>query len=185
MDGTFYYYILKNYKGALIKKHKNNTHLFFIPVDPKKYMYVAIVGEMLEEDTNLEKSYASQLLVRLSEDILDNTISGEQEYFGNRFIKIEELRCKSSAQSPGVYEITFPKKGFHILSDLQIEYQIEYSSSERRIYLIKGDLNLETQEIKEKELGMVAAKQVAYMGKKDRFIEMKKFKSQRGKIYYD
>jgi len=165
MDGTLHYYILKNYEGKLIKKHKNNTHLFFIPVDPKKYMYLILVGKIEDE----EGIFASQLLVRLDEDILDDTIKGEIEYFGERFEKIESLKCKSSKKNSGKYQINFQKTGSHILSNLEIEYQIEYSSESRRIYLIKGDLNLTTGEINDVDLGMVAAKQIAFMGNKKRF----------------
>ena len=36
MDGTIRYCVVKKYKGLLVKKHKNNAHLLFIPVAPKK-----------------------------------------------------------------------------------------------------------------------------------------------------
>lgn len=181
MDGTFYYYILKNYVGSVNKKHKNNTHLFFIPVEPKKYMYVILIGKLEDK----ENTFASQLLVRLDEELLDGLINGEMEHFGDRFVEIESRECKSLAQAPGKYLITFPKKGINILSDLEVEYQLEYSSQSRKIYTINGNLNLVTGEINDQDLGMVAAKQMAFMGNRKRFEEVKKIHELRGKWYYD
>ena len=76
MDGIIKYCIVKKYKG-LFRRHPSNTHLFFIPVDPKKYMYLALIGKMTDDEDNL---YASQLLVKLSEDIFEETLNGEIEY---------------------------------------------------------------------------------------------------------
>jgi len=182
MDGTIKYFVVKKYKGLLIKRHKNNTHLFFIPVDPKKYMYLALIGQLSDE----EDTYAAQLLVRLPEEVIDETIEGEYEYFGERFVEVESLKCKSLNQSPGRYSIALPKKGFNIRSNLEIEYQVEYSTVSRRIYLIKGDLNLITGEITDQDIKMVASKQAAFMGDKQRFEEMKKITKSGGlKYYYD
>lgn len=180
MDGTIRYCVVKKYSGMFIKKHKNNTHLFFIPIDPKKYMYVALIGQLSEE----EDTYAAQLLIKLSEEIIDQTIEGEYEYFGDRFVEIESLKCKSSNPSPGKYIINIPQKGFNIKSNLEITYEVEYSTIARRIYLIKGDLTLITGEITNQDMKMVAAKQAAFMGNKQRFEEMKKIKSTNRRIKY-
>lgn len=182
MDGTIRYCIVKKYRGMLVKKHKSNTHLFFIPIDPKKYMYLALVGQLSEE----ENSYLGQLLVKLDEEIIEDTISGEFEYFGNRFVEIESISCHSTNPSPGRYVITIPKKGFNIRSNLEIQYEVEYSTVARRMYLIKGDLNLVTGEVNEKDMKMVAYKQVALMGGKKRFEEMKQINvNRRFKYYHD
>lgn len=172
MDGTIKYCIVKKYSGLLIKKHKNNTHLFFIPVDPKKYMYLALIGQLSDE----EDKYAGQLLVKFSEELLDKTIEGEYEYFGERFIEVESLKCKSSNPSPGKYIITLPKKGINIKSNLEINYEIEYSTVARRIYIVTADLTLVTGEVTSKDMKMTAAKQLAFMGNKHRFEEMKKIR---------
>jgi len=82
MEGIIRYCVVKKYVG-LSKKSPQNTHLFFIPVDPKKYMYLALVGKMSEEEIE-NNVYAAQLLVRLPEEIVDETIQGEIEYFKNR-----------------------------------------------------------------------------------------------------
>ena len=58
------------------------SSIFFIPVDPKKYMYLALVGKMSDEESEEDNNvYAAQLLVRLPEEIVDETIQGEIEYF--------------------------------------------------------------------------------------------------------
>jgi len=179
MNGTIKYFVLKKYKG-ITKKHKSNTHLFFVPVDPKKYMYLALVGQLTEENN----SYAAQLLVRFPEELLDSMIVGEIEYFKNRFVEVESLNCKSTNPSPGKYIIKPIKKGFNIISNLEINYQIEYSTEARKIYLINGNLNLVTGEISNQDMKMVAAKQDAFMGDKQRFEELKNMEKY-GKIYYD
>ena len=187
MEGIIRYCIVKKYVG-LTKKSPQNTHLFFIPVDPKKYMYLALVGKMSDDETEEIDSnvYAAQLLVRLPEEIVDETIQGEIEYFKNRFIEIEALPCKSANPSPGKYIITIPKKGFNIKSDIEINYEIEYSTNERRIYLINADLTLVTGDVYESDVKMVAAKQIAFMGGKKRFQEMLQIsKIGRSNYYYD
>jgi len=185
MDGVIRYCIVKKYVG-LDKKNPKNTHLFFIPVDPKKYMYLALVGKMEEEEEGNPNLYAAQLLVRLPEEIVDETIKGEEEYFKNRFVEIEALMCKSSNPSPGRYIITLPKKGINIRSDIEITYQLEYSDLHRKIYLINADLSLVAGEVNEKDMKMVAAKQTAFMGGKKRFKEMLEInKVGRIKYYHD
>jgi hypothetical protein len=73
---------------------------------------------------------------------MESTLAGEYEYFGKKFIELEALKCKSSSPAQGKYVITIPKKGAYIRSNLEIEYQVEYSTTDKRIYLIKGDLSL-------------------------------------------
>lgn len=185
MDGFIKYCIVKKYMGTS-KKHPTNTHLFFIPIDPKKYMYLALIGKMTEDETENSNKYVAQLLVRLPEEIIENTIEGEKEYFKDRFVEIESLDCKSMNPSPGKYVINISKKGFNIRSNIEIDYQIEYSSQERKIYMITGDLNLVTGEVTDQDMKMVAAKQVAFLGSKKRFKEMINIpKKWRSKYYHD
>jgi hypothetical protein len=174
MDGFIKYCVVKKYKG-LIKKHKSNTQLLFIPIDPKKYMYLALIGKLTDE----ENTYAAQLLVKVSEDLIEDLITGEYDYFKERFVEVESLPCKSSNPSPGKYIITILKKGFNINSNLEINYELESSSLSRRIYLIKGDLNLVTGDINNQDMKMVAAKQSAMIGNKKRFEEIAKVSSSR------
>jgi hypothetical protein len=171
MDGMIRYYIVTKYKG-ISKKNPQNTHLFFIPVDPKKYMYLALIGKMDEEEEGSDNVYAAQLLVKIHDEVIDEIINGEIDYFKDRFIEVESLKCKSSNPSPGKYIITVQKKGFNIQSNVELDYQIEYSTAQRRIYTLKADLNLITGDVNEKDMKMVAAKQMAFMGGLERFNEM-------------
>ncbi len=138
MDGTIRYCVVKKYEGAL-KRKPVYTHLLFVPIDPQKYMYLALIGKDVD---NEENKYAAQLLVKLSEEITEQTIQGEHEYFGKNFIEVEALTCTSSNPSPGQYIISIPQKGTSIKSDLKIEYQLEYSTIEKRIYTLNGELNI-------------------------------------------
>ena len=138
MNGTIRYCVMKKRKG-LLKRQSVYTHLFFIPVDPKLYMYLALIGQDVDGQEN---TYAAQLLVKLSDEIMESTLAGEYEHFGKKFIELEALKCKSSNPSQGKYTITIPKKGVYIRSNLEIEYQVEYSTTDKRVYFIKGDLSL-------------------------------------------
>ena len=138
MNGTIRYCVMKKRKG-LLKRQPVYTHLFFIPVDPKLYMYLALIGQDVDGQEN---TYAAQLLVKLSDEIMESTLAGEYEHFGKKFIELEALKCKSSNPSQGKYTITIPKKGVYIRSNLEIEYQVEYSTTDKRVYFIKGDLSL-------------------------------------------
>ncbi len=135
MDGTIRYCVVKKHN----KRQPAYTHLLFVPIDPKKYMYMALVGQGIDDEEN---KFAAQLLVKLPEEILDDTIKGEHEYFGKKFIEVEALNCTSSNPSQGKYVINIPQNGAYIKSDLEIEYQLEYSTVERRIYILKGELNI-------------------------------------------
>ena len=57
MNGTIRYCVMKKRKG-LLKRQPVYTHLFFIPVDPKKYMYLALIGKDVDDQEN---TYAAQL----------------------------------------------------------------------------------------------------------------------------
>lgn len=143
MNGTIRYCVVKKRKG-LLKRQPIYTHLFFIPIDPKKYMYLALIGKDVDDQEN---TYAAQLLIKISDDIMESTLAGEYEYFGKKFIELEALKCKSTSPTQGKYIVTIPKKGDYIKSNLEIEYQVEYSTVEKRIYLLKGELNLVSGDI--------------------------------------
>ena len=147
MDGTLRYCIVKKYKGKL-KREPSYTHLLFVPIDPQKYMYLALIGKDIDD---VENTYAAQLLVKLPEEITEKTIQGEHEYFGKNFIEVEALNCTSSNPAQGKYIISIPQKGAYIKSDLEIEYQLELSTVERRVYLLKGEINIISGDVTEKD----------------------------------
>ena len=64
---------MKKRKG-LLKRQSVYTHLFFVPVDPKQYMYLALIGQDVDDQEN---TYAAQLLVKLSDEIMESTLAGE------------------------------------------------------------------------------------------------------------
>lgn len=140
MDGTIRYCVVKKYK----KREPVYTHLFFIPIDPLKYMYLGLIGKDLDDVPN---TYAAKLLVKLPEEITEKTIRGEHEYFGKNFIEVEALNCTSSNPCQGKYIISIPLKGNYIRSDLEIEYNLELSTVEMRIYILKGELNLVSEDV--------------------------------------
>lgn len=142
MDGMIRYCVVKKNKGVL-KRSILYTHLLFVPVDPNQYMYLALVSQTAEE----ENAYVAQLLVKLTDEIMEGTLRGEYEHFGKRFVEVEALKCRSSNPSQGEYVINIPRKGSYIKSDLDIQYQLEYSTVEKRMYILKGELRLATGEV--------------------------------------
>lgn len=171
---NIYYFVLKHYKGIFQKKHKGNTHLFMIPITGGKYVYLGLLGELVDEDG----SYACQLIVRLDDTLLDTIIIGEEEYFGDRFVQLEELPCKVGSLGSGDYKIKLEKKGNYIGSDLKLTYNVEYSTDERRIYILRGKLNFEAEDVTSSaELKMSAIKQMAFIGGRNRFFTHNKKKN--------
>ncbi|MGD0279624.1 MAG: hypothetical protein ABSC11_09990 [Smithella sp.] len=143
MEGIIRYCVVKKYKGKL-KREPAYTHLFFVPIDPLKYMYLGLIGKDLDDVPN---TYAAKLLVKLPEEITEKTIQGEHEYFGKNFIEVEALDCTSSNPSQGKYIISIPRTGDYIRSDLEIEYNLELSTVDMRIYILKGELNLVSEDV--------------------------------------
>lgn len=180
MSRKIYYFVLKNYKGRIQKVHKGNTHLFMIPINPKKYTYLILIGKSEDE----ENVYYAHELARIPEDILENLINGEKEYFGDRFVEVESLYCRTTDQAPGHYLIYLPTTGINLFSNLEIQFQLDYSSNTRKIYSIRGELNLVSGEINEKEIGMIVNKQIAFMGDVKRFKEIQKI-NKKGVWYHE
>ena len=147
MDGTLRYCIVKKYKGKF-KREPSYNHLLFVPIDPQKYMYLALIGKNIDD---VPDTYAAQLLVKLPEEITEKTIQGEHEYFGKNFIEVEALNCTSSNPAQGKYIISIPQKGTYIKSDIDIEYQLELSTVERRVYLLKGEINIISGDVTEED----------------------------------
>jgi len=142
MEGMIRYCVVKKHKGVL-KKHVLYTHLLFVPIDPNQYMYLALVSQMEEEDN----TYVAQLLVKLSDEIMEDTLRGEHEHFGKNFVEVEALKCKSSNPSEGKYIVDIPREGSYIKSNLEIQYKLEYSTVDKRMYVLRGELNIATGEI--------------------------------------
>jgi len=161
-----HYCVLKNYKGVFKKKHIGNTHLFFIPIPEDSYLYLGMIGELLDN----EGTYATQLIVRLPSEIIDQVVEEEIKHFEDRYVVLETLDCKTTKIASGEYHIKLNQKGNMILSDLHIDFDADYSTNKRRIYLMNGDFNFESTDIKSTtDMKMVADKNMAYLGDKTRY----------------
>src|SRR4030042_5847069 len=112
--GKLYYCVLKNYKGLFKKKHSGNTHLLITPISNDEYFYLGIVGKL----TNNEDIYSSQLITKVSDSLLDDVISGEEEHFGDRFVILEDLKCSVKNIGEEDYIIKLVNKGKYIKSNL-------------------------------------------------------------------
>lgn len=167
MNNSTYYCVLKNYKGLFRKKHLGNTHLFLVPIDTDNYLYLGLIGELEEEPG----TYATQLIVKLPSEIIEDVITEEINYFKGRYQVIEELNSTPKKIESGHYDIKIIKPGKFIKSkNLDIEFNVDYSTNSRRIYLIKGEFEFESSDItSNSNVGMMANKQMAYMGSKTRF----------------
>ena len=163
MAKTLYYCVLKNYKGRFIKTHRGNTHLFLIPVSDHEYMYLGMIGAMIEK----EDSFATQLIVRIPIEIIVTFINHEIRYFNGRFEVIDRVKCEASKKEAGKYEINILNPSHYIKSDLFLNYELEYSTPNRRIYSLDGDLNFMAEEVNPKTtLSMAAIKQQSLLKKK-------------------
>jgi len=138
-----YYFVLKNYRGIFKKKFVGNSHIFLIPRTEDDYLYLALLGNIVDE----ENTYACVLISRIPDDIIDSLIEGEHDHFGNRFELIEELNVRFSCEQIGIYDIELEGKSKYILSDLEITFNSKLSSSSKKIYIIKGKLNLNTEDV--------------------------------------
>jgi hypothetical protein len=163
----FYYFVLKNYRGLFRKKFVGNTHLFLIPRAGDDYLYLALLGNIVDEDN----SYACVLISRIPDDLLDEIINGEHKHFGERFELIDEIKVNTINENKGEYEIKVLSKSQHILSDLEMIYNEDLSSNSKRIYIIKGKLNLSTEDVGlDSTLRIDAYKKLALVSNKNRKV---------------
>jgi len=158
----FKYYVLKNYKGIFRKKHTGNVHTIVVPTSMTESMYLVIIGEILKEPN----SFACQLVIRQSPDFVDNVIKTEMDKYGKRYILLENLPCRLNDQGQGKYNYTFPTNGKYIKSDLSLTYEPEYSDDKTRIYILRGNIDLETEDVSPKLFKMIARKKLSRLGRK-------------------
>ena len=159
MAKNLYYCVLKNYKGHLIRRHRGNTHLFLIPVSQFEYLYLGLVGLMVGE----ENKYATQLIVKIPSEIVISFINHEIKYFKGRYEVVDRVKCEPSKEEPGKYSIELLGNSYYFNSDLQLSYELEYSTPNRRIYTLEGDLNFMAGTVNKHSMSMVASKQQALL----------------------
>jgi len=155
------YCILKNYKGLFKKKHVGNTHLLFIPVSKNVSCYVVILGKFKTEDN----MYATQLITKTPNVLVQKIIDGELEYFKDRFELIEKIKCIPEKIEDGNYKISLNKKGKYILSDLEFKFSDNYSSNKQRIFLLSGNLNLGVEGVNDVSMKVSGIKKMSFIGK--------------------
>lgn len=158
----FKYYVLKNYRGLFIKKHTGNVHTIVAPTSIHESMYIVIIGEIVKEPN----SFGCQLILRKSQEFVENVINMETNKYKDRYILVENLPCRLEDKGQGKYIYTFPKKGKYIRSDLSLTYEPEYSDEKTKIYVLRGNIDLETKDIKPKLFKMVGKKLLARLGRK-------------------
>jgi len=155
MDRHIYYCILKKYKGLFKKKLVGVTHLFILPRTESDYLYLALLGER----TEVTGTYACVYIVRVPDEILDNILDGEKEYFGDRFEIIEHKLGEVKTLHKGTYLIKLKEDSDVFLKkEILLTYQEKESTPKKRIYNLVTKLDLETKEVGFEKLGEFALK---------------------------
>lgn len=155
MDRQVYYCILKKYKGLFKKKFVGVTHLFILPRTESDYLYLALLGERSE----VTGTYACVYITRIPDEILDNIIAGEKEYFGSRFEIIEHKLAEVKTVQKGAYLVRLKEDSDVFLKkEILLTYQEEESTPKKRIYNLVSRLDLETRDIGFESLGKFALK---------------------------
>ncbi len=172
MENTFYYCVLKSYKGIFTKKHIGNTHAFFIPLqDTEEFLYLIVLGKL---NSDITKLVCIQLL-RNDIQLMDHYLEKEIEYFKDRFIILDELQCHTNEIDDGIYNIKFdrnrcPEKvcdpiGKYIKSDIKIELDLE-KSNKQKIYIISGKIDLEASNVSKQNYLIVAKQKFSLLKRK-------------------
>jgi len=159
---SFKYYVLKNYKGIFKKKHTGNVHIILLPISMSESLYLVVIGEIIKDPN----SFACQLVVRQSPEFINRVVQMEQKKFGGNFILLEDLPCRVNDLGQGKYNYVFTNTGQYIKSDLDLDFEPEYSDNKMKIYVLRGNIDLETNDVSPKTFKMVAMKKLAYLGRK-------------------
>lgn len=155
--GKIQYNILKMYEGVFRKKHLNNVHTIVIPTSNYESLFMTIIGEIIKEPN----SYACALIVRNNTEIINNIIENEKKHFGKRFFTLEDPNVIGQDLGQGKYTYKIPTKNYYLKSPLNLSFEPEYSSTNRRIYVLRGNINLEVKDVNSKHIGMMALKKLS------------------------
>jgi len=159
-----YYCVLKHYKGLFKKKHFKNTHTLMVPVSETHSLYLVLIGRSNEDNT----VFYAQLVKKIPNEIVEDLLNGEIDYFDERFSVLEKIPC-SVSRIKDIYITKIHNKGKYIKSNILTTFNEEESTNKRRIYVVKAKIDLElNDEITPENLGMVAAKVMAKFGDLDR-----------------
>ncbi len=159
-----YYSVLKHYKGLFKKKHVRNTHTLMIPISDTHSLYLVLIGRSKED----ESVFYAQLVAKISNEIVEDLLSEEIDYFDERFSVIEKIPC-SVSKLEEIYIAKIKNKGKYIKSNLLITFNEEESTNKKRFYVVKGQIDLELSDVITPEtLGMVSSRVMAKFGDLDR-----------------
>lgn len=159
---SFKYYVLKNYKGIFKKKHTKNIHIIILPTSVNESMYLVIIGEIIKDPN----SFACQLVIRQSPEFINRIVQMEKKKFSGNFILLEDIPCMVNDLGQGKYEYIFSKSGQYIKSDISLTFEPEYTTDKTKIFVLRGNIDLETNDVNPKTFKMIAMKKLAYLGRK-------------------
>jgi hypothetical protein len=126
-----------------------------VPRTDYDYLYLALLGERVE----VTGTYSCVYITRIPNEILDFVISGEKEYFGNRFEVIEQKIAEVKTLQKGAYLIKLKEESDVFLKkEILVTYQEEESTPKKRIYNLVSKLDLKTREVGFENLGRFALK---------------------------
>jgi len=169
MEQFLHYFIIKVYKGLFIKKHKGNVHTFLIPTD-KDYLFLAMLGELNYEPGK----YVAQSIIKISPESVDAFIEHQKDYFGDKFLSVEKVKCISKQISDGMYKIKIGKAK-HVLSDMVVAYNDEYSKQAGKpTYTIQGKFDLVWEDISDpSDIKSVSLQKMSIIGGVEKFKNLK------------
>lgn len=158
----FKYYVLKNYKGIFRKKHTGNVHVIIAPINMNVSLYLVIIGEIINEPN----TFVCHMVIRQSPEFINKVIDIEQKKFGDNFILLENSPCRINDLGEGKYEYIFSNTGQYIKSDLSLTFNPDYTTDKVKIYILRGNIDLETNDVNPKTFKMLSMKKLAYLGRK-------------------
>jgi hypothetical protein len=135
-----------------------------IPITKTHSLYLVLIGKSTED----ESFFYAQSVAKIPHDIVEDLLSEEVDYFEDRFSVLEKIPC-SVSKFEEVYITKVQDKGKYIKSNILTSFSEDESTNKRRIYVVKGQIDLELSDaITPENLGMVAAKIMAKFGDLDR-----------------
>lgn len=149
MSDRLSYCIYKNYKGIIFKKHKDNSHLLFLPSDDYFYYFM-----LLGKDNTSEFYYAA-LLHRDDKIKMGFFIDEEKELLKNKFLEIESLKGIVKINDKDSWNIDLITPGKHIKSDIEVQFYdegtVKLQGKRYLIYTLKFEFKEMIKEFPETE----------------------------------
>jgi len=161
-----YYHVYKNYKGLFRKKHKGNTQMFTIPHIPSNQYFThgVIIGRMNAPGEEYDDSLTFMTITMAEMSKMKQFVDGLEMELGKNYELVQVTPVKVTDLDDLNYQVKVLKKGEHIKSDLDIFYA-DHATKKlgRKIFLIKGIIDLYTDKVKNTQMAMVAMKKMAFL----------------------